>query len=78
MAMTNEQLLEDLKQYIDGRLAQTETRLDARIDGVETKLIKHDQEFEDLNAKMDTIMDATGEQIHDHERRITKLESQTA
>ncbi len=88
MAMTNEQLLEDLKQYIDGRLTQSETLLrsemnerfdevDKRFEDVDKRFGDVDKRFEDVDAKLDTIMEATGEQVHDHERRITKLESQT-
>jgi hypothetical protein len=82
MKTNNDAQFEDLKQYIDGRLSQTETALRSEINQVEQKLDNFREEvnerFEDVDTKLDTIMDATGEQMSDHERRITKLESQTA
>lgn len=50
--MTNEQLLEDLKRYIDGRLAQTESRLNGRIDDVETRLKGIDARLLNVESKL--------------------------
>jgi hypothetical protein len=60
--MTNEELFDDLKQFIDGRQSQLEERLGARIDGVEQSLT---QRMDGLEAKMVTKQD-----LEATERRI--------
>lgn len=68
--MTNEQLLEDLKQYINARSSGLEKELKqyikAEITGLEST----------MNERFDEVMNS--EVIKDHERRITRLEHKLA
>lgn len=82
--MTNEELFDDLKHFIDGRQAQLEERLGARIDGIEAKMVtKQDLEATErriLEAVGDTMSqanDAVDKQLDDHEKRLRRLEHRT-
>jgi hypothetical protein len=79
--MTNEELFQDLKQFIDSRLAQ-------ELAGVATKEDLKASE-ERISEKLDHIQDAIAEtlthatetldaSVQDHERRIVKLEQRVA
>ncbi|TAH33863.1 hypothetical protein EYC58_00265 [Candidatus Saccharibacteria bacterium] len=46
--MTNEELFEDLKQFIDGRFSQQDARIDARF-------AQQDQKFENLENKLQNL-----------------------
>jgi hypothetical protein len=83
--MTNEELFDDLKHFIDRRQEQLEERLGARMDGIEAKMVtKQDLEVTErriLEAVGDTIShanDAVDKQLDDHERRLKRLEHRTA
>jgi tetrahydromethanopterin S-methyltransferase subunit G len=101
--MSNEEMVEDLKQFISAEIRMglrgVETRLDGvetRLDGVETRLdrletrldrleTKIDNGLSDVNARLDAVLEAAGDDIvdlqdghKDHERRIVKLEPKTA
>lgn len=86
--MTNEEMLEDLKQFIDTRVPQiiddrvktiiderVPKIVDERISQTEQKLTKH---IADVDAKADTILETMGGQLVDHENRITRLEQTAA
>ena len=68
---------EDLKQFIDGRLSQSEARLDAKIDSLGQRMdVKLDSLEQRLTQKLDeqkvifeTVADAHAEDIADHEQR---------
>lgn len=90
MSMTNEQLLEDLKQYVDGRLSQTETSLEAKVEA-SVEAVRSDlsaqiadvkealsHQISDLDAKVDTALEAQGEINHEVETRLTRLEAKAA
>lgn len=67
--MTNEELFDDLKRFIDGRQAQLEERIGARIDGVEQSLT---QRIDGIEAKMVTKQD-----LEATERRILEAVGDT-
>ena len=68
--MKNDQL-EDLKQFIDGRVGQAEARLGERINGVE-------QEVKSLRAEMQEGFAGAGEAIEEINNRIDALDKHTA
>jgi hypothetical protein len=83
--MTNEELFDDLKQFIDGRQAQLEERLSARIDGLEAKMVtKQDLEaterriLQSVGDAMSQANDATDTRLDDHEKRLRRLEHRPA
>lgn len=83
--MSNEELFDDLKQFIDGRQAQLEERLSARIDGLEAKMVtKQDLEaterriLQSVGDAMSQANDATDTRLDDHEKRLRRLEHRAA
>ena len=88
MSLTSDDLA-DIKQLMSSLLSAQEKRLDERFDKIENRLDKMEREtdrrFEEQDEKLDEILNAVGgefldqsEQISDHERRIRRLENQTA
>ena len=88
--MTNEELLQDLKQFIATTVSQqvtgVEQRLGERIDNVEERLSKR---IDGLEQKLDHVQDAVAEAISgtneavdttlsDHEQRLRRLEHRAA
>jgi hypothetical protein len=75
----NDQQLEDLKQFIDARISQTEASLDKKVD---EKLEVLDEKLEVLRKEMLDGFAGVGEaveEINKHiDERLTKLEQQTA
>jgi len=78
----NDQQLEDLKQFIDGRISQTEARFDEKLGTLETKMGSLDSKLEELRKEMLNGFTGVGEaidEINKHfDERISKLEQQTA
>ncbi len=85
----NNEVLTDLKQFIaatvsqqimasEERLTHRIDHLGQRVDGLEQKVGSLEQKVDGLSdfvrEALDTTNDATGEQLADHERRITTLE----
>jgi len=85
MAITNDELLQDLKQFINAKIDGVESRLDAKIDGVESRLDTMEEELQDIKVMQNEILDVVGKDIqevktvqHKHDIRITKLEAKAA
>ncbi|TMQ91735.1 hypothetical protein ETD83_29475 [Actinomadura soli] len=79
--MTNEELFNDLKQFIEATVSQhvsgVERRLDGvdrRIEGVERRLDGVERRFDITDEKLDEIQNAIADNVQDHERRIQRLE----
>jgi predicted nuclease with TOPRIM domain len=56
--MTNQELFEDLKQYIDGRFNQVEDRfekIDARFEQIDAKFGQIDAKFDQIDARFDKL-----------------------
>lgn len=78
----NDELIQDLKQFIAAtvsqQLAQQTTELREEFNGLRQDFKKLAKKVDDLTdfvtGAIDTSNDATGKQLKDHERRITKLE----
>lgn len=68
----NDETIQDLKQFIATTVSQQTAELREELHGVESKL---GSQIESLDEKMDTVIEAAGEQLADHEGRITKLET---
>jgi hypothetical protein len=81
--MTNEEMLDDLKQFMTATVrTEVNAALDAKLDEkFEEKLGPINQKIDDLTdfvrEALDTSNEAIGEQLRDHERRITTLEQRS-
>jgi DNA anti-recombination protein RmuC len=88
--MTNEELLQDLKQFVTATVSQTvsqvvsqsEQKINARLESLEDRV---EAGLSDLDAKIDTVHDAiadtftrytesTDGTLKDHEKRLHRLE----
>ena len=93
MAISNEDMIQDLKQFIgatvhgemSGMKSEIVSELRGDIFEIKIDLKNLNQKINDVDEKIDTIIDAVGEKViildkttANHERRITKLESLTA
>ncbi|WNV83457.1 hypothetical protein [Umezawaea sp. Da 62-37] len=84
--MTNEELLQDLKQFVEAKVNASEERLLQKMatkDDLKIMATKADiQELKsDMDGRFDTVLEAVGERfestdavVREHERRITRLE----
>lgn len=76
--MTNEQLFEDLKQYIDGRISQTEMSVGGRIDKLENRFDTLENRFDTLENRFDTLengFDTLENRFDTLENRFDNLEN---
>lgn len=80
--------IQDLKQFIAATVHQEVSGLKEDFSGLKQDVsflrdeIKSTREIlsariDDIDMKLDTVIEATGEQFDDHENRITKLEAKT-
>lgn len=87
--MTIDELFENLKQFINTKIDDSEARLDAKIDALAIKIDAVRDELKsdiaDLDIKVDTILDELGgvvvtvqKTVSGHEKRLTKLETTSA
>lgn len=67
----NDELINDLKQFISATVLQATA--DIRMDIHELK-----ERADTADEKLDAILDAVGEQSQDHEHRIVRLEHKAA
>jgi hypothetical protein len=84
----NEELIQDLKQFIAGTVSQataglaTKEDLQAGLGDVRTELseLRADmlRRFDELETKVDTIADAHSETLAEHDQRLRRLEQQSA
>ncbi len=79
--MTKEELLADLKQFIEMTISQqmsqfaTKDDLKHEIKGVEPRLSNR---IDTIDEKLDVIQDAIAGTVQDHEQRLRRLKQQTA
>ena len=85
MVMTNDELFDDLKQFINTKIDGVESRLGNRIDGVESSLNRLEDEIQEVKETQHEILDTIGGEVvvmqkvqDNHEVRITKLEAKAA
>jgi peptidoglycan hydrolase CwlO-like protein len=90
--MTQEELFEDLKQFVTSTVSQSEERimthvdkLDGRIDTLSARIDSLSERIDSVDEKLDIIQEAIAESIvqqeailKDHEHRITRLEHREA
>lgn len=84
--MTNEEMITDLKQFIEVTVhQQLAMQLGDFRDAINEKFENIDKKFEDVVEKLDEIMTAVGESLHhqdvrlnDHDDRLRKLERTVA
>lgn len=67
----NDAQIDDLKQFIDGRISQSESRLSEKIEKLEQKV-------DDGFAGVADSFEATNHILDEHEHRVTKLEQKAA
>ncbi len=74
--------IEDLKQLFIANNGVLLTELEQRFKKIDQHLETFEQKFDDLSDSVqeaiDTSNDASGQQLADHEQRITKFEQATA
>ena len=82
----NEDQFDDLKQFIDSKISQSEQRL---MDDIDSKISQSEQrlkesitriesKIDDVDLKVDTISDTLSADLRDHDMRITKLKTKAA
>ena len=91
--MTNEEMIQDLKQFIAATVSQSEERINdnlgGRIDGLDIRLDGVETRLSSLGTKVDTIQEAVADAIsqsnesndaaiQDHEQRLHRLEQRAA
>lgn len=81
--MTNEEMLEDIKQLMAANNKALAVELEAKLDEkLEQKLAPIHQKIDDLSEFVQEALaasnDAVQEQLDDHEARIVTLEAKTA
>ena len=75
----NDDRLEDLKQFIDSRISQSEAHLEGKINDLKTEMGQRFTEIQSAIAEtMTTSNDNADDQLKDHEQRIVRLEKQRA
>lgn len=76
--MNNNQL-NDLKQFIDSRISQSEAHLEGKIDNLKAEMSQRFTEIQSAIAEtMTASNDNADDQLKDHEQRIVRLEKQRA
>ncbi|QQS64950.1 hypothetical protein IPO96_00095 [Candidatus Saccharibacteria bacterium] len=94
--MTNEEMIEDLKQFIAATVSQSTsdireevfgldqkvTSLDQKVTSLDQKVTSLDQKVtrleattEEIDTKLDTFMNAVGENQEETDKRLTHLET---
>lgn len=89
--MTNEQLLEDLKQFVGATVSQATANLATKDEissfkaDVNERFEAIDKRFDDVETQLNEIQNAVGAELvkaettaQDHERRIQRLEARAA
>lgn len=85
----NDDVIQDLKQFITATMHQEFSGVKDDISDLkdDMKSVKNEiretreilsSRIDDIDAKLDTVIEASGEQLVDHETRITKLETKAA
>lgn len=80
----NEELIDDLKQFITAAVTQATADLATKADlnglrgEVSDLRTEMNQRFDDLGLKIDAIADAHAETLDDHEHRLKRLEQRAA
>jgi TolA-binding protein len=75
--MTNEELLDDLKQFVSATVSQATAGLATKDDlaGLEATTNKR---FDDVDERLNEIQNAVGAELEDHEQRLRRLEHRSA
>ncbi|MFZ1324242.1 MAG: hypothetical protein WAQ57_03745 [Candidatus Saccharimonadales bacterium] len=75
----NDDVINDLKQFITATVSQSEERitneLDNRITRVESQISRLEQKVDDGFATIGDVISGTNDQLADHEIRLSKLET---
>lgn len=87
--MTNEEMIEDLKQFIAATVSQSTsdireevfgldqkvTSLDQKVTSLDQKVTRLEATTEEIDTKLDTFMNAVGENQEETDKRLTHLET---
>ncbi|MEC3979524.1 hypothetical protein [Amycolatopsis sp. H20-H5] len=77
--MTNEQLLEDLKQFVSVTVSQATANLATKDEIAELATKKEmDKRFNDIDEQLNEVQNALGRELRDHEKRMRRLEAKAA
>ncbi len=72
--MTNEEMVQDLKQFITATVSQSTADIREDIAELKTDVSQLKTDVSDINLKLDTFMDAVGENQIETDKRLTRLE----
>lgn len=75
--MTNEELYDDLKQFITATVSQATADLATKQD-IAVLRAEMNERFETVDDRFDEVMNAVGTDLKDHDQRITRLEGKLA
>lgn len=77
--LINDRQLEDLKQFIDSRISQSEAHLEGMIDDLTAEMSQRFTEIQSAIAEtITTNNDSADDHLNDHEQRIVRLQRQRA
>lgn len=91
--MTNEELLADLKQFIEATVSQQMSQFATKedlaelatkddLEGIKQQITDVEQRLgrriDTLDEKLDEVQDAVADTVQDHEQRLRRLEKRTA
>ena len=85
MTMTNDELFDDLKQFINVKIDSVENRLEGKIDAMQEDIDAMQEDIDNIKTVQNEILNAVGQDIQEvktvqqqHEVRLSKLETKTA
>lgn len=84
MEIMTDDIIDDLKQFIEATVSQGLANVATKddISALDSKIVALDVNvngrLDEVNLRLDTIADAQAEMLHDHEERITRLETRAA
>ncbi|WP_073845064.1 hypothetical protein [Amycolatopsis sp. CB00013] len=76
--MTNEQLFEDLKQFVTTTVSQSEQRLGDRLDGMDKRFDSIDNRLDTIDRRFDAVddrLDAMDQRFNDIDEQLDEIQN---
>lgn len=70
--------VEDLKQFVAAAVTQAGSEIREDVGRLRAEVQQLARSVVDMDSKLDAIMEATGEQLTNHEARLARLEREAA